>query len=576
MYFQAMADAFAGLETTSRRSEMIGILAGLFHEASSSDIARVIYLLQGRVAPPFEPVEFGVGARLIIRAEALAANRSEDEVEELSRQSGDLGDVIGSLMPRAGAKTSVTEVFERLTAIAKAGGAGSTEKKVKELASLLQHLSGPEDKYIVRIIQGHLRLGVGDPTILDALSHAAAGSKELRPVLERAYNVCSDLGLVGETLFAQGKPALEAFQPEPGRPVRPALAERLPSPEAIINKIGPCIAEPKYDGIRLQLHKSGDKIKIFSRRIEDLTVMFPDIAKAAREEITQEMVIAEGEALAYDAQTGEYFPFQITVQRKRKNDIAEMSGRYPLRLFLFDILYAGHHGLLNLPFVERRQILEDSVRPNGTIALTEERRAETAGDLEKYFEEMIERGLEGIVAKRPDAPYQAGARNFDWVKLKRGYQAEMKDTVDCVIVGYLLGRGNRARFGIGSLLAAVYDEKNDRFRTIAKIGSGLSDNHWREMKKLLDGVRVDHKPARVDSRLAPDVWAEPKYVVEVKADEITRSPTHTAGKYGEETGYALRFPRIVRWIREDKAPEDVTTEKEILEIFRMQKRAKQQ
>jgi DNA ligase 1 len=576
MYFQTMADAFASLETTSRRSEMIGILAGLFREASSSDIARVIYLLQGRVAPPFEPVEFGVGARLIIRAEALAANRSEEEVEELSRQAGDLGDVIRSLMPGTGAKTSVTDVFDRLTAIAKAGGAGSTEKKVQQLASLLQHLSGPEDKYIVRIVQGHLRLGVGDPTILDALSHTVAGSKELRPVLERAYNVCSDLGLVAETLFTAGKPALENFQPEPGRPVRPALAERLPSPEAIINKIGPCIAEPKYDGIRLQLHKSGDKIEIFSRRIEDLTGMFPDIAKAARGEITQEMVIAEGEALAYDAETGEYFPFQITVQRKRKNDIAEMSGRYPLRLFLFDILYADHHGLLKLPFVQRRQILEKVVRPNGTIALTEEKRAENAADLEKYFEEMIERGLEGIVAKRPDAPYQAGARNFDWVKLKRGYQAEMKDTVDCVIVGYLLGRGNRARFGFGSLLAAIYDKKNDRFRTIAKIGSGLSDNRWREMKTLLDGVRVDHKPARVDSRLVPDVWAEPKYVVEVKADEITRSPMHTAGRYGDEAGYALRFPRVVHWIREDKAPEDVTTEKEILELFRMQKRVKEQ
>ncbi|MER3467745.1 MAG: DNA ligase, partial [Thermoflexus sp.] len=179
---------------------------------------------------------------------------------------------------------------------------------------------------------------------------------------------------------------------------------------------------------------------------------------------------------------------------------------------------------------------------------------------------------EGIVAKRLDAPYQAGARGFHWIKLKRSYKGELSDTIDVVVVGYFRGRGMRAKFGIGALLGAVYDRASDTFKTVAKIGSGLSEEEWVRIRSLLDQIRVEHRPARVDSLIEPDVWTEPRYVLTVLADEITRSPVHTCGKVGDEPGYALRFPRVMGWIREDKGPEDATTVEEILSMFQMQRR----
>lgn len=574
MNMQSVAETFERLEETTRRTEMVRILAELFRAVPASDLARVIYLCQGRLLPPFEPLEFGVGDRTLVRAEALAMGVPEAQIEKEFRELGDLGSVAAKLRDGKRPPLDVVEVYEQLMAVARASGKGSTAKKVELLASLLGRLSGEEAKYVVRIVQGRLRLGAGDPTILDALSVAVSGSTRLRPVLEHAYNVTSDLGLVGEVLFDRGVEALREFQPAPGRPVRPALAERLASPEEIIAKIGPCIAEPKYDGLRLQLHKRNGEIFIFSRRMENLTGMFPDLAQAAREQLPADRVIVEGEAVAHNPETGEFLPFQETVQRKRKHEIEKMSVRYPLRLFLFDLLHVAGRGMLREVLAERRAALERLLRvqQEGPIVLTEYVPAGDAADLELFFQEMIERGLEGVVAKNPRSTYRAGTRSFDWIKLKRGYQTELTDTVDCVLVGYLLGKGNRARFGIGSLLVAIYDRKHDRFRTVAKIGSGLSDEGWQQMKALLDGVKTPKKPARLDSQITPDVWAEPVYVVEVQADEITRSPVHTAGKRDGEPGYALRFPRLVNWIRFDKSPEDATSEEEILDLYRIQRR----
>jgi DNA ligase-1 len=202
--------------------------------------------------------------------------------------------------------------------------------------------------------------------------------------------------------------------------------------------------------------------------------------------------------------------------------------------------------------------------------VTETRLTHRAGELQEYFDEMVQRGLEGVVAKRPDAPYRAGARGYDWVKLKRAYQSRLRDTVDVVLVGYLRGRGKRAALGIGSLLAAVYDARADRFRTVAKIGSGLSEKLWRNLRVRMDRQALRARPRRVDSLVVPDVWVEPAIVVEVLADEITRSPSHTCGRRGEEPGYALRFPRMLRE-RPDRGPSDATTEREILDLFRRQR-----
>ncbi|HEX7589214.1 MAG TPA: ATP-dependent DNA ligase, partial [Anaerolineae bacterium] len=418
-----------------------------------------------------------------------------------------------------------------------------------------------------------LRLGIGDPTVMEGLSWSKAGDKSLRPQIERAYNVCSDLGEVARIFKAEGVDALAKIHVQVGNPVRMALAERAKSAEDIVTRLGKCAIESKFDGFRCQVHKKNGQVRIFSRNLEETTEMFTDIAEGIRTQLQAKTAILEGEALSYDPETGEFHPFQVTMQRKRKYDLESMTVKFPLRLVAFDLLYVDGKDFTGQPYSARHDKLADIIAPGERIQVAQHLVTQDAKEIEKYFMEAITGGLEGIMAKRLDSKYQAGARNFNWIKLKRSYQGHLSDTIDGVVVGYLRGRGMRARFGIGALLIAVYDAKQDKFATIAKIGTGFSDEEWPKMRALLDKTKVDHKPARVDAVMEPDVWVEPKYVNEMQADEITRSPIHTAGKNGDEPGFALRFPRVVGFIRADKKPEDATTVKEILKMFDKQGKA---
>jgi DNA ligase-1 len=468
----------------------------------------------------------------------------------------------------------VRQGFARLLGIARESGSGSIQRKIDLLAELLRNLDALEARYVVRAAQGRLRLGVGEQTILEATALSALGDLSAKPVLERAFNVRSDIGGVVAVAFHGGRRALARITPRVGVPVRPALAQRLPSAAAIVERLGTVQAEPKYDGFRLQLHRDGNEVRAFSRRLENVTEMFPELTAALRRELRARRVILEGEAVVQNPKTGAFLPFQETITRKRKTALAKSTARHPLRLFAFDLLYAGGRSYLDRPQRERTARLRTLLPSSGRapIVVTEARVVRSSDALESYFDDMLRRGLEGIVAKRPDAPYRAGARGYDWVKLKRSYQSRLRDTVDVVLVGYLRGRGKRAGPGIGSLLGAVYDPAHDRFRTVAKIGSGLSDAAWKALRRRLDGAARDTKPARVDSHLVPDVWVEPRIVVEVLADEITRSPLHTCGRVGGRPGYALRFPRLLT-IRADKGPEEATSEREVLELFRLQRAA---
>ncbi len=576
MRFSKLVDYLARLEATTKRLELTAILAELFKEASAQDIAPIIYLTQERLGPAFEPIDFGIGEALAAEALALATGKDKSEIKKLYKQRGDYGIIAEELLPAEGKRLTVDTVFQRLKEIATTSGEGTVVKKTTLLSDLLKKLSGREARYVLRIPLGRLRLGIGDPTVMEGLSWSKTGDKSLRPPIERAYNVCSDLGYVA-TLFKEGGvEALKDVHVTVGKPVRPALAERAKSAEEIVTRLGKCAVEDKYDGFRCQVHKEGDNVRIFSRNLEETTGMFPDIARAVCDKVRAKTAILEGEALSYDTETGEFHPFQETMQRKRKYDIEEMTLKYPLKLMAFDLLYLDGKDMTGEPYTKRHDTLAKITGEGGAIQVAAHLITQDAKDIEKYFMAAITGGLEGIVAKRLESHYQAGARNYNWIKLKRSYQGHLSDTIDVVIVGYLRGRGARARFGIGALLAAVYDKKNDRFVTIGKIGTGLSDEQWPQVRELFDKVAVDHKPARVDALMIPDVWVEPKYVIEVQADEITRSPIHTAGKVGDEPGYALRFPRVVKgftgFTRTDKKPEDATTVQEILDMYKRQQR----
>jgi len=576
MKFSELAGYLDQLEATSSRNEMVRILAELYMDCSVDEIEPVTYLIQGRLAPFFEPVEIGLGERLLISAIATAYRTPKEEVSKLYRQIGDVGVTAQRLAPKDGhgAPPAVVDVHQRLREIAGTSGAGSLQRKLDLFAGLLDELDPASAKHLVRITVGKMRLGIGDPTVLDALSFAKRGDRSLRPTLEAAYNRTSDLGLVARTLWAEGERGLDALKVTVGKPLRPQLAERLPNPDSVIRKLGIVGVQPKYDGFRVQIHKDSDRVSIFSRNLETMTSMFPELVAAARR-LNVETAILDGEAIAYNPESEEYVPFQETTSRRRKEGIEEFALKVPLRAFIFDVMYRDGSDLTPLPYEKRFEIANEVIRDTDTLLTAPLTKTDSAEVLTRELLDNISRGLEGVVAKRLDSPYQAGARNFNWVKLKRVASGELTDTVDVVLLGYYGGKGKRAEFGAGALLAGVYDSDRDEFVTISKLGTGLSDEGWRDIHKRVNRLEVNHRPPRVNSILVPDVWLQPEVVVEVLADEITPSPRHTAGKVDDQPGFALRFPRIVSFRSEDKKAEDATTVREIREMFDQQRQRKQ-
>jgi len=563
------------LESTSSRNELVKALAELYTKSSPDEIQPLTYLIQGRLVPFFEPVEIGLGEKLVIAAIAQAFGTPIDEVAKLFGQIGDLGQVAAKLSAHgSSAALPLSEVHARLMEIAGAAGAGSVEKKRTLFAALLKQVDPTSAKHLVRIALGRLRLGIGDPTVLDALSFARKGDRSLRPVLEGAYNRVSDLGLIAKTFWSGGEEDVNALKVTVGRPIRSQLAERLPNPEAVIKKLGMVAVQPKYDGIRVQIHKNGSEVRIFSRNLEDYTLMFSELTAAARG-LKDETLMLDGEAIAYSKELEEYLPFQLTASRRRQHGIEKAAQDLPLVAFIFDILYQNGRDLTELPYEQRLALVDEVIAGSSVLLPAPIIKTDSVEVLTKTLLDSISQGLEGVVVKRPESKYQAGARNFNWVKLKRHTSGELNDTVDLVLLGYYFGKGKRAEFGVGALLAGVYDAENDRFASITKLGTGLSDAEWRQIHERADKLQVDQRPARVDSILVPDVWLEPEVVVEVMADEITPSPRHTAGKVGDEPGFALRFPRVVAFRGADKRPEDATTVKEIAELFGQQRERKQ-
>lgn len=578
MKFNEVATYFEKLEATSKRLEMFDILSELFKKTPQADVDKLVYIIQERILPAYEGVEIGMAEKMLEKAIARATGTYLKRVITLYKKKGDQGLVAEELSSKHIQKLvkpkqlTLAEVYDGFLQAAKVSGTGAVDKKISIITGLISRASPIEAKYISRFVIGRLRLGIGDPTIMDSLVKAQTGERKLRPELERAYNLCSDLGLVAKTYFEKGLKGIQKFKVTPGKPIRMALAERVTSPKEIIEKIGKASIEAKYDGFRLQCHKIGNKVHLFSRNLENMTYMFPDVVDSIKKYVKAKDAILEGEALVYNEITGELLPFQVTITRKRKYEIEAKKKELPLKLFVFDLLYLNGKDYTQEPYEKRIKAIEKYIKEGEALAYAQRMVTDDPEKIKDFFENAVTAGLEGVMAKRLDAPYSAGNRNFNWIKLKRSYRGELSDTIDIVIVGYLKGRGMRAKFGIGAVLGAVYNDKKDSFETIAKIGSGFTEENWVNLRKELDKIKVSHKSARVDSEINPDVWVEPRYVIEVTADELTRSPLHTAGKKSkDDSGYALRFPRAKGFIRKDKKAEDATTVKEIEKIYKQQK-----
>lgn len=585
MKFSALATYFEQMEATSKRNELVSIMASLFKKARADEIDKICYLTQGRLAPFYEPLEIGMAEKTIALAIAKAYDHTKEAVLGSYRKLGDLGLVAEKFHKGRDGSLSANKVYERLVSIAKTTGTGSQEKKLHAFCELLSEVDATSAKHIIRIPLGRSRLGVGDPTVLDALSFAKTGDKSLRKQLEAAYNKTSDLGQVAKTFWEHGIKAVEKLDVQVGKPIRSQLTERIPDPAKIIDKMGPVNAQPKYDGFRVAIHfdkhknigfmnENGNlvetKVKLFSRNLEDMTHMFPELREAALKQTHADNGILDSEALAYNPDSDEFYPFQETTKRRRKYGVEEAAKQLPLKAFVFDVMYVNGKSVMGKPQKERVELIKKILPKPDTLMPAPGELVSDPKRLVELFDESVTNGLEGLVVKKPDSPYEAGARNFGWVKVKRQHDGDLNDTVDVVILGYIAGRGKRAEFGAGALLVGVYNEKDDTFETISKIGTGLSDDEWREIHKRADKIKVAHKPARVRSIIEPTEWVAPEIVIEVFADEITRSPIHTAGKSDTELGYALRFPRLIKFRGSDKQAEDATTVEEIKRMYKQQ------
>ncbi len=595
MKFSEFSKYLQRLEETTKRLEMTDILTELISKLDVEETDKALYLASGYIGAPFEGIKFNIAEKMIIRTiEQTFSTPKEpgikDKVIKLYKELGDLGNVVYELkkLNQKDKDLQISEVYSRLFEITQIEGTGSQDLKSTKISSLLKETEPLGAKHITRIILGIMRLGFTELTIITALANYL-GNKSISKQIEAKYNLYPDIGFIAKKIKGKGLKGLDDTKMTVGVPILSQKAQRVSGMEEIMERIKNVWAEFKFDGTRVQLHFgkgekyntkfSSDKtpqstlfnnkkedyfIKTYTRNLEETTHQYPEIIEAAKKQIKEESVILDGEGIGYNKETGEFLPFQETMQRKRKYDIAETAKNIPFKYFVFDILYLNGEPLIEKTLKERRGLLNKIIAPGEVIKVDDYIETDKFEKLEEYFEIAKSQGLEGIVVKTPGDPYQAGARSYSWIKYKKADQKLLDDTVDCVVLGYYYGKGVRSKFGIGGFLVGLYDKEKDIFRTISKIGTGLKEEDWIKLKRISDKVRVKNKPKNVEMNkiFEPSVFVEPKIVVEIGADEISVSPTHTAG-------YALRFPRLIKF-REDKDPKESTTLEEIKKMYKNQ------
>lgn len=586
MQYRNVCQYYNRLESTTKRLEMIDILGELFTNlAKTTDvnmIEKIVYLTQGKLYPDWTgKPEIGIAEKMAVNAIALALGITSTQITEVVNTTGDIGIACEQLLKEKRqtslfeAPLSIQQVYNSLEKIAFAQGAGSADLKIRTLAGLINAATPLEARYLLRTVTGALRLGIAEMTVLDALAVAFAGGKEHRDKIERAYNLTSDLGYVAGVMTFEGLTGIEKVKVTLGKPIRMMAAQKLSTPEEIIEKLeGKLAAEWKLDGERMQIHKADNKIMIFSRRLEQITQMYPDIIQLAKKHLKVKECIVEGEAVAVDPKKPEkLLPFQVLMRRRRKYGIEEIAEAIPVAIYLFDCLFVNGDDLTKLPYSERRASLDTIVDPTDRIQLVQAKEIHTAAAMREMFQQALDYGSEGLIVKstKTDSIYRAGARSWLWVKLKESYQAQAIGPVDLVVVGAFWGRGRRAKT-YGALLAAVRDEESGEFKTVCKVGTGFSDEELEKLPERFKPHRVPKKDPLVDSKMKADVWFRPTLVFQVVGDEITRSPVHTCafGQITKNEGLAVRFPRFDGTWREDKSPEEATSVADIVEAYQAQ------
>jgi len=578
MDFSIVAEIFEKMENTTKRIELTNILVELLKKTPKKIIPNAVYLLQGIIRPNFEGVELGIAEKLAIRAISKSAGLPIKKIEDDYRECGDLGLTASNMLKIktqttfTAEKITVERVYETLFKIAKLEGKGSQDLKMKHISSLLNDATPLEAKFVLKILLGTLRLGIAENTVMDALAIAFTGKKENREQIENAYNVSSDLGKVSLIVATDGIDEIKKFKISLFSPIRPMLADRVQSEKDVIKKMPEqFIAEYKLDGERVQIHKQSDKIILFSRRLENITQYYPDIVERIGKTLNVNEGVFEAEIVPINENTGEFLPFQELMHRRRKYKLDKAVSQYPITVNFFDVLYYDKKDCLNLECSERRKILEQIVREDNFSKLVPMLIVKNENEVEDFLENSINAGCEGLMLKTPSAPYRAGTRGSNWLKLKREYRNELGDSFDLIVIGAYFGRGRRTGL-YGTLLLATYNPEKDNFPSICKVGTGFTDESLDQLYQILSNKVTLKKNPRIVSEMEADIWFEPELVLEIVASEITLSPIHKTGLdlIRKSSGFALRFPKFTGKIRYEKAVEDASTDEEVFALYKRQ------
>jgi len=583
MEFSIIAEIFERMENTTKRIELTNLLVELLKKTPKKIIPNAVYLLQGIIRPNFEGVELGVAEKLAIRAISKSSGLSIKKIEDDYKKCGDLGLTASNILKLktqttfTAEKITLERVYETLFRISKLGGKGSQDLKMKYISSLLNDATPLEAKFVLKILLGTLRLGIAENTIMDALAIAFTGKKENKEQIENAYNVSSDLGKVSLLIATDGIDEIKKFKISLFSPIRPMLADRVKSEKEAIKKMSERFAaEYKLDGERVQIHKQANEVVLFSRRLENITQYYPDIVENVKKSLSVNEGVFEAEIVPVNENTGEFLPFQELMHRRRKYKLEKAISQYPITVNFFDVLYFDKKDCLNLEYSERRKILEKLVNEDDFSKLVPMLLVKNENEIEDFLENSINSGCEGLMLKTLDAPYRAGARGSNWLKLKREYRNELGDSLDLIVIGAYFGRGRRTGL-YGTLLLGTYNPDKDNFPSVCKVGTGFTDESLDQIYQILSNKITLKKNSRVVSEMEADVWFEPELVLEIVASEITLSPIHKTGLnlIRKGSGFALRFPKFTGKIRYEKAVEDASTDEEVLTLYKGQSKYSQ-
>jgi len=559
MIYNELVKVYLNLERTTKKLEKTDILTEFLKNVNKNEIKDIIHLLQGKVFPEYDERKIGMSSRLILKVISISTGINQEKVEMLWKDMGDLGKTAEELIKKrqqltlAREELSIKKVVQNITKLAEFQGEGTVDKKIKLISELLNSAEPGEARFIVSTILEELRIGTAEGIIRDALAKVFSINAD---DVEKAYNITTDYGEVAEILKEYGIKGLEKVSIKPGIPIKSMLSVLTSSIEEAFESLGkPAQFENKIDGFRIQCHKINERtFKIFTRNLEDVTIQFPDIVKYIKNNVKAREFILDAEAVAYDKKNKKHLPFQNISQRiKRKYDIQELADKFPVQVNIFDLIYYNHTNLMNVPLKERREILERIVNEKkDEIVLTNKTITDDEKKAEKFFNETLKQGDEGIMIKNLDSYYIPGRYVNGWAKLKN-----ILEPLDLVIVKSEYGNGKRSKWITSYTMAC---KNKEDLLEIGKVSTGVKEKTegltYEEMTKLLKPLILHEK--------GKEIIVKPKIILEIAYEEIQKSPTSSSG-------YSLRFPRILRIRNKEKTLNEINTIKDVEKIYNSQR-----